>query len=178
MNTCLQLDLSEWTQTSLCLSLREKLLVNRRRTSSEKQRLESMIDIHSHLVAKRIFRDTSSTEMDFLVDCDHCLNTSQKNIIDYSSCISTEDQSVLVNHIERVNANEILPTSFIFTCLSRVFINLCSWRYCRSACRRPRMTFSHSSIVSLSLSFHCKDKFHTESIEMLNDVFDRSFTVV
>ena len=119
VNSCLQLNLSEWTQASIGLRLREKLLVNKRRHVLEKQRLESMIDIHSHLVAKRTFIDSrvnSSlahlTELDFLVECEHCLNTSHKSIIDYSNWISSEDQFLLVNHIEQVNDNETLRTSF------------------------------------------------------------------
>jgi hypothetical protein len=51
---CLQIYLSDSTQSALHLRLKEKLLSEKRFVKSEKE-IEQIVDIHTHLISKKVF---------------------------------------------------------------------------------------------------------------------------
>ncbi|CAF5120861.1 unnamed protein product, partial [Rotaria sp. Silwood1] len=103
---CLQVYLSDSTQSSFQLRLQQqqKILLEKKFQNFEKQ-IESIINIHSYIITKKIFSNNSMNfiENDFYIDLKHCFDTKQINMIDYRNYIQNQDEQILINYIKQSN---------------------------------------------------------------------------
>ncbi|CAF3088863.1 unnamed protein product [Rotaria sp. Silwood2] len=99
---CLQVYLSDSTQSSLNLRLQQKNLSEKKFTNFEKQ-MEQITNIHSYIITKKVFSNNSMnfTENDFYIDLKHCFETNQITMIDYRNYIQYEDEQIFINYIKQ-----------------------------------------------------------------------------
>ncbi|CAF1139632.1 unnamed protein product [Adineta steineri] len=96
---CLQVYLSDSTQSALYFRLQQKLSSFENFKKLHKQ-IEPILHIHTYMISKKIFPN-NFTENNFFIDLKHCFDTNQTNMIDYTNYIQNEDEHTLIHYLKQ-----------------------------------------------------------------------------